>query len=375
MFTLAHQHHAQAVAVGHTADDQVETVLQHFLRGSGLAGLKGMSHRSIVKSIDPQIPVIRPLLSVWREQTVGYCSDHGLHPQYDSSNDSLEYQRNRVRHNLIPVLESHNPKIREAILRMSKSLQGDHDSLMEILETGWQDSVIDLGEETISFDISRLLRNSTGLLRNLIKRAMLTIQPGIDVDFSTIERACNFIRDPQSHSQVDLKGGLRMFREMERIIVSRSNAELPFSCWPQMDGSDSVPVAIPETVNLAAGWRFTSEAVPPTTNVRELAEKNVDEYQAWLDAESIPEVLELRSRLSGDRFEPLGLEGHFQKLSDFMVNEKMPQRARDQWPLLCSGREIIWVPGYRPAHSFRLKKSTQQVWHFSVLPPGDLEAE
>jgi tRNA(Ile)-lysidine synthase len=67
MFKLASERNAQAVAVGHTADDQVETILMHFLRGSGIAGLKGMSSRSIIKTFDPEIPVVRPLLNMWRE--------------------------------------------------------------------------------------------------------------------------------------------------------------------------------------------------------------------------------------------------------------------------------------------------------------------
>jgi tRNA(Ile)-lysidine synthase len=127
LFGLAHDYDAQAVAVGHTADDQVETVLMHFLRGSGLAGLKGMSHCTIVETFDPLIPIIRPLLDYWREETVVYCAANGLRPHYDSTNDSLNFQRNRIRHLLLPTLESYNPKFREAVHRMSQSLKADHD--------------------------------------------------------------------------------------------------------------------------------------------------------------------------------------------------------------------------------------------------------
>ena len=88
---------AQAVAVGHTADDQVETVLMHFIRGAGLAGLKGMTYRTILPAFDNEIPIVRPLLDAWREETVVYCASHGLHPRYDPSNDSLDFFRNRIR--------------------------------------------------------------------------------------------------------------------------------------------------------------------------------------------------------------------------------------------------------------------------------------
>lgn len=88
MFKLARERNAQAVAVGHTADDQVETILMHFLRGSGISGLKGMSNRSIIKTFDPEIPIVRPLLNTWREETIVYCAANGLRPHYNSDNQN-----------------------------------------------------------------------------------------------------------------------------------------------------------------------------------------------------------------------------------------------------------------------------------------------
>src|SRR5215203_5988278 len=125
---------AQAVAVGHTADDQVETVLMHFLRGAGLNGLKGMTYRTVVKMFDPKIPIVRPLLDMWREETVVYCATHGFRPRHDPSNASLDFFRNRLRHLLIPTLESYNPRFREVLWRTSRSLAGDHEILSEILD-------------------------------------------------------------------------------------------------------------------------------------------------------------------------------------------------------------------------------------------------
>src|SRR5574337_838100 len=91
LFEQAKRHGAQAVAVGHTADDQVETVLMHFLRGAGLTGLKGMSYRTVLPIFSDEIPVVRPLLDVWREETVIYCAANGLRPRYDPSNDTVNF--------------------------------------------------------------------------------------------------------------------------------------------------------------------------------------------------------------------------------------------------------------------------------------------
>jgi tRNA(Ile)-lysidine synthase len=371
MFKLARQRNAQAIAVGHTADDQVETILMHFLRGSALTGLKGMSFRSLIKTFDPEIPIVRPLLKMWREETVVYCAVNGLRPHYDSSNDSLNFQRNRIRHLLVPSLESYNPKFRESVLRMSESLKGDYAFIMETLEKAWRETVTIVEEEVIAFDSDLLSNYSIGLQRNLVKQAMQILRPGLDISFTVLERATNLLKSTAHSTRVDLKGGLRMFRESNHVYICTLDAELPFNLWPQMTGTMAEAVTIPGQVDLAGGWKFNCERWRIPTIAKEQAERNEDQFQVWLDAENFPESLELRIRHQGDHFAPLGMNGHSQKISDFFVNEKMPQRAREHWPLLCVGNEIIWVPGYRPAHKYRLTDSTRSVIYFSVIRPPE----
>jgi tRNA(Ile)-lysidine synthase len=371
MFKLARERNAQAVAVGHTADDQVETILMHFLRGSAISGLKGMSYRSIIKTFDPEIPIVRPLLNMWREETVVFCAANGLRPHYDSSNDSIDFQRNRIRHLLIPNLESYNPKFREAVLRMSQSLKGDYAFLMEMLETAWQETVTDADQNSITFDADRLAKCSLGIQRNLVKHAMQTLRPAVDVNYSTLERAAAMINGPAHFPRMDLKGGLRMFRETNHLYICTLDAELPFNLWPQLTGVSSAPLSTPGQVELAGGWKFNCERWGMPVLAREQAERNEDPFQVWLDVKNLSKPLNLRIRRQGDQFTPMGLDGHTQKLSDFFVNVKMPQRARENWPLLCAGDEIIWVPGYRPAHSYRLTEVTKNVLYFSISRPRE----
>lgn len=375
MFNLARRCNAQAVAVGHTADDQVETVLMHFLRGSGIAGLKGMSYRSIIPVFDPEIPIVRPLLDMWREETVVFCAINGLRPHYDSSNDSLNFQRNRIRHLLIPSLETYNPKFREAVLRMSQSLKGDYTFVMETLETAWREVVFSVDKESITFDYSLLSTFSLGLQRNLVKHAMQNLRPGVDVTFSVLERATNLIRHGGTSARVDLKAGLRMFREGNFIYIGTLDAELPFDLWPQMQGESPISITPPQQVSLAGGWKLSCERWHLPVLAKEQAERNDDQFQVWVDAEHLPDSLELRPRRQGDHFAPLGMNGHSQKISDFFVNEKVPHRARDRWPLLCAGDEIIWVPGYRSAHSCRLTNSTKKIIYYSIMRPPEKIAE
>jgi tRNA(Ile)-lysidine synthase len=366
MFELARERNAQAVAVGHTADDQVETILMHFLRGSALNGLKGMSHRSIIRTFDPEIPVVRPLLNMWREETVVFCAANGLRPHYDSSNDSIDFQRNRVRHLLIPSLESYNPKFREAVLRMSHSLKSDYSILMDMLESAWRETVLEAEKDFITFDSSLFQKYPLALQRNLVKQAMQTLIPSVDVNYAALERAVEAVNSHTHFHRVDLKGGLRLFCESSHLYICTQDAELPFNIWPQLTYGEVVPLSIPGQVELAGGWRFNCERWGIPVLAHEQSERNDDPFQVWLDVENLTQPLSLRVRRQGDHFAPLGMEGHTQKLSDFFVNAKVPQRARDHWPLLSAGDEIIWVPGYRPAHSYRLKETTKSVLFFSV---------
>lgn len=367
LFEQARTTGAQAVAVAHTADDQVETVLMHFLRGAGLAGLKGMTLVSHLSIFDERIPIVRPLLDVWREETVIYCAANGLRPHYDSSNDSIDFLRNRLRNLLIPTLETYNPKFREAVARTSQALIADHALLNEMLDGEWAKCVIERAPQYLILDGARLTSASVSLRRNLVRRAINLLRPAQDVNFAALERASSFISGSHGSTRVDLKGGLRLFREAGHFIIATPEAGLEIYKWPQMpEEKTAVELSVPAQVELSGGWKFTSERWRIPALAQEQAEKNQDQFQVWLDAEMLPNPLELRIRHAGDRFEPLGLNGHSQKLSDFFVNEKLPQRARDRWPLLCSGETVIWVPGYRPAHPYRLRTDSHSVMYFSL---------
>ena len=132
------------------------------------------------------------------------------------------------------------------------------------------------------------------------------------------------------------------------------------------DDCNAIPLELPNAVTLSGGWKLTGERWNMASLAMDQAKSNDDPFQVWLDAKEISDVLELRARHDGDRFEPLGMDGHEMKISDFFINAKLPQRARDRWPLLCMGNKVIWVPGYRPAHSFRLTENTRQALYFSM---------
>jgi tRNA(Ile)-lysidine synthase len=366
LFTQAHRFKAQAVAVGHTADDQVETVLMHFLRGAGLNGLQGMSYRSQLPIFDAEIPIVRPLLDTWRTETVAYCASHNLIPHYDPSNDAPDFLRNRLRNTLIPTLETYNPRFREAVWRSAKTISSDQALLGEALAIWWKQSVLQETEDYVKLDLDFLSGQTAGLQRQLVRRAIQGLLPSQEIVYSVLETSSAFIADP-SRVRMDLIGGLVLFREANALYIARPDAELPLDPWPQMPKQmDSMQISLPAQISLSGGWQFSSEEWQLTDLAWERSSNNEDRFRVWLDADKLSDKLELRIRRPGDHFEPLGLKGHSQKLSDFFTNVKLPLRVRARWPLLCSGDTVIWVPGYRLAERFKLNETSRNILYFSL---------
>ena len=296
----------------------------------------------------------------------------GSQPLYDDSNDSPDFLRNRIRHQLIPVLESYNPKFREAAWRTAQSLMADHEILAGAVEAAWGRVVVNELEGLIVFELSMLAGFPPGLQRYLFRRAVERIQPEADVTYAMLERAVSFLGQAKGGGPLPLGSGVRLLKEANQVFVAGEAAVLPFERWPQMPaGLDVIPLSLPVQVELPGGWLFGGEFWHIPALAREQMQNNEDPFQVWLDAEALQGELSLRIRHDGDRFEPLGMDGHTQKLSDFFTNVKLPQRVRERWPLLCSGEEIAWIPGYQPAHLFRLTRSLAAHRLFFAASPSD----
>lgn len=367
LFEQARACGAQAVAVGHTADDQVETVLMHLLRGSGLAGLKGMQARAVLPEWDAELPLVRPLLGVWREETETWCAEHGLTPLEDASNQNVTFFRNRLRHELIPYLQGYNPRIKEGLRRMSQSLAGDFAVLEHALNAAWQNCLADHEAGRVGLRLECFNALERGLRRGVLRRAVGSLRPHLrDVDFETIERAVAFAAEPSSTGQIDLAQGLRLAVQGELLVLSEwGQTETLLAHWPRAAQDIELVLPVPGELELLDGWRIRAEIAARHEQPAE-ADGMDDRAQAWLDADALALPLTVRTRRPGDRFQPLGMDGHSMKLSDFWVNARLEQAARAGWPLVFSGAEMAWVPLFRPAHAFRVREETRRVVRLSI---------
>jgi tRNA(Ile)-lysidine synthase len=363
LFQTARQNDAQAVAVGHTADDQVETFLMHMIRGAGLPGLIGMAPRILPNSWDSKIALVRPLLSFWREETQAYCAGRGLEPVLDSSNEDITFLRNRVRRELIPMLETYNPLVRQSLWRTAGLLSADAAVINQVVNEAWPACLDDLDEDEVRLRLDTIRSLSTGVLRGVLRKAISQLLPGLqDVDFAAIQRAEQYIRRPGG--QVDLVRGLNVFSEGNILLISRKS-HLPRT-WPQLDITEERDLNIPGRVVFSSGWQIEGEWVERRDLFDWLRLHPPSAWEAWLDAGTKPANPRICRPRPGDRFQPLGMGGRSMKLSDFWINRKHPRRARAGWPLVVCAGEIAWVPGFQPAEPFAIRSETERALHLRL---------
>ncbi len=364
---------AAKVAVGHNADDQAETVLMHFLRGAGLAGLRGMrpatplsEYRLLERDSPFPLPavlpiVIRPLLATPRERIEAYCAEHGLQPRFDRSNLNTTYFRNRLRHELLPLLETYNPNIRRRLLHTAEVVAADYELLTQLRDRAWREVVRKETQEAIFLDRAAWIAQPLSLRRALVREAAYRLRPFLrDVDFVHVENAVRVAAEGETGARATLPGGLSLLVAYDTLIVADA------SYWPPPEGPSlppgtTLPVAVPGETPLPDGvWRL--EVTFPDEWPPEAVEANPDRWTAWMDAAALRPPVVLRTRRPGDRFRPHGLGGHAPPLSEWMVNAKIPRARRDTLPLLVAGDgEILWVCGWRVSETALVRPSTRRV--------------
>jgi tRNA(Ile)-lysidine synthase len=365
LFAQAEAVGAQAVAVGHNADDQVETVLMHLLRGSGLAGLRGMPFRSQVTEWSSTIPLVRPLLGVWREEILQYCAVRHLQPVTDLSNLDTTFYRNRLRHELIPFLNQFNPQVKEHVWKMANVLGADFQVLEGQVEAAWADCFSKSGKDFVGLDQHQLMIQPLGLQRALFRRALKTIRPEAkDIEFDVIEKAVAFTRQPSRSGRADLFQGIEIALQGNCITLSDGKILSANPDWPQLNSSQNIYLDEQGSVELENGWHLTCELLQLTGTIPE--SELHDPQQGWLDAGTVKFPLLVRTRQPGDRFQPLGMTDHSVKLSDFWINAGLERQARERWPLVCSENVLVWIPGFRPAQACRITPATQQMVHLKI---------
>lgn len=369
---LAAQLGAQIVAVGHNADDQAETVLMHFLRGSGLAGLRGMQPRSAwpqpkLSMVNGQwsitnLPLIRPLLFVARSDILAYCAEHGLEPRYDRSNEDTTFFRNRLRQELLPLLEGYNPQIRRILGSTAAVLADDYELLRRDLLGAWSAIVLQESAGRLVFDLAAWQGLPTALQRAALREAIHRLRSSLrNVSYVHVDHALWLLREGHAGDRMTLPAGLEVALGYDCFVVGDEGVETSVNALPQLD-VEWLPLAVPGVAFLA-GWQIETALLTPADLPPDW-QNNADPWQAVLDAGVLGPAPSLRTRQAGDRFQPLGMAGRSKALAELFTNAKVPAAARDHWPLLLTtAGAIAWVCGLRVDERARITPATERVVH------------
>ena len=348
---VAGQVNAQWIATAHTADDQAETFLMRILRGSGVRGLGGI----------PSLrdgSIIRPLLRVTRKEVLQELSKDQIPHVEDPSNQQTIYQRNKIRHLLMPVLEAYNPRIREALCREAILLHDEDDFLKQTVMEMLPSLQIKAESDSVTYNIAKLEGLHPALQRRLLLWGLNRLLDGMrEIGFRHIEIIRKMFYG-KNGSRYKLPGNLTAKKQYANLILERmilanqtsAQEQAKTHILPKMSPFPSKKiVSLPDWEII---MKFSLSTERPTSFSACIASFDFDKI-------SLP--LSIRRCQRGDRFVPLGMRGHHKKLQDYFVDAKITRDERERTPLLCCPEGIIWLVGHRIDERFRITNETDRI--------------
>jgi len=353
---------ATSVALAHHADDQAETVLMRLLRGSGPSGLSGMQYRN-------DRGFIRPMLDITRAEIETYLTEQGLAWREDASNSDANFLRNRIRHELLPLLEGYNPAIRQR-LGATAALLADEDALLDQLAEKAVVHACTANDQGLACDISLLAAEPAALRRRMFRLALARLAGNLDHFTNRHIKALELLADsPRPNATLNLPQGITAIREYGSLMLQRASFSSPCANprtkrlhpSPPLQGTEGVDPEVriiigPGVYEMPNGGRLTisiAQAAPA-----DLCHLPAD--TAVFDLDQAPFPWHVRTFLPGDRIVPLGMSGS-KKVKEIFIEEKIPLPLRKQIPLVFSGDTLIWICGLRTSQLSRVSSRASSI--------------
>ena len=359
MKQLAHEVVADRIAVGHTANDQAETVLMWMLRGAGMTGLAGMPYAR-------EDRIIRPLLAATREEVVAYLDDEGLTYRRDSSNEKPLYHRNRIRKELLPVIMRLAPAVVRVLQRQADLLREDEHYLEQVTNNLVRTLVSHDPRGVQRVDRQAFIELPVALQRRLVRAILQTYdEEGRASSLRVVESVRRLLLKGRSGSRLSLKQAL--------VILDQGSVRFSPGAGgdhiPPIDSVQGKEVALPLPVPSMVYWSRTNQQIHVQFTMRRAAEemgRAPSQGLAWFDADRFSEPLLVRAWQAGDRFSPVGMKGESKKLQDFFTDKKVARHERGKVPLLVAPEGILWVIGVRQDERFVVRGETTRCLLVSV---------
>ena len=336
------------IATGHTADDQVETVLDHFLRGSGLRGLQGME--------ECRGNYIRPLLEFSRMQLSKYAVQNKISHIEDTSNNNLDFKRNRIRHELIPHLETaFNPNIRQMILRTSEIFSEAENYFQKKADEIFESLVFFQNKNEIVLDIKSFL----GYFKVLKKYTLIKAFQELKIDrnslnFIAFQRILTLIENQKIGKRIQINTDFEVLVDHDGLVVHKVQNQTP----QKTEFSLSQKGREVTYNDYLFSWNVSKKS--------EIAKYKQNPNIEFFDAGKLSKQLVLRSFNSGDHFKPINFSGE-KKISKYFSDKKVPLRKRKRIPILKSDNRVAWVCGYCLDDAYKVTSITEHVLKFELM--------
>lgn len=338
---------ADFIATAHTRNDQAETVLYRLLRGSGLAGLAGIAEK--------RGNILRPLLGFARADILAYAQSRELKWREDVSNADRTFPRNRLRHEVIPLLaKNFNRDLVGTLARTAKIAREAHSYMKLNGEAALLNVVKEQTTERIVLDIQQISEYNQFIHAYILRQALDRIASATaPPSYREIERALKLIASARVGARLVLGSGCELLLDRDGLVVQK-NKSSSFTGEVEL----SVPYRIPGTP-----WRLLVEA---ETWHADRSLTATTSHSQYVDAAMVTGRLRVRWPRRGDSFFPLGMK-HPKKVYDFFADNRLPIRQRATTPLLECDNGIVWVCGFRIDDRFKVSATTERVLHLQLL--------
>jgi len=348
----ARQFEADKIALGHTADDQAETVLMRMIRGSGLLGLSGIPP---VRNLKRQA-IIRPLIDVSKDEIKKFLKQGKISFRKDITNTQSIYFRNKIRQQLIPFLKREfNPEIKKILKETGKNLRVDYDYLLKCAKARFK-KYGSCTAKRIKIDTA-FLNEDIAIQRMIIREAIKMIKGNLNsITYGHWEDLNRMLKKSEGWS-LDLPGGVVVRRMKDSLVFLKGRTEIN-------NNSTAVrySLKIPgRTKILEVNKTIKADFVKKP---KELKFKKFQNKE-YFDFEKLKLPLSIRFKKSKDRIKPLGMQRH-KRLKQLFIDEKIPAEKRRSMPLAISGNKIIWVCGVKRSDYAKITDETKRILNLKI---------